>query len=165
MLLDFTAVCPCQSGHLYQDCCAFLHQKKRNAETAEQLMRSRYTAFVLQDIDYIVATTVPSQQHLLDKKALRQWSEQTQWCGLEVISHQPNLTQRHSAVEFNATFMTEEGKRIHHEKSLFVNIGQRWYFVDPTVPLPLMKSPCVCRSGRKFKHCCGVMLCQFYGED
>jgi UPF0225 protein CGSHiEE_01665 len=30
--------------------------------------------------------------------------------------------------------------------------------VDPTVPLPTMKQPCVCGSGKKFKHCCGGFL-------
>lgn len=158
-------MCPCQSGNFYQNCCAPLHQKIINAKTAEQLMRSRYTAFVFQDIDYIVSTTVPNQQNLLDKNGLIQWAEHTQWCGLEIISHQPYLTKRHSVVEFKAQFMTGQGICIHHERSLFVNIKQHWYFVDPTVTLPTMKEACICDSGRKFKYCCGVMLCQFYGKD
>ena len=45
-------------------------------ETAEQLMRSRYSAFVLKNIPYIVQTTVPSQQTLLDEKALQDWADE-----------------------------------------------------------------------------------------
>ncbi|VGM96040.1 Predicted metal-binding protein related to the C-terminal domain of SecA [uncultured Avibacterium sp.] len=160
-----TALCPCQSGNAYQDCCQPLHQKQKIAQSAEQLMRSRYAAFVLQDIDYIVETTVPSQQTLLDYEALKQWAEQTRWRGLEVLKHDAKLDKTHSAVEFKAKFSSAEGEQIHHEKSLFVNVGVRWYFADPTVTLPAMKQPCICGSGKKFKHCCGVMLCQFYGEN
>ncbi|MFQ1022175.1 YchJ family protein [Avibacterium paragallinarum] len=162
--LASVALCPCQSGQRYQDCCQPLHCGQKEADTAEQLMRSRYVAFVLQQIDYIVKTTVPSQQNLLDIAALQQWAAQTQWQGLEIVAHLPNLDKTHSAVEFKAKFATEQGEQIHHEKSLFVKIGQRWYFADPTVDLPAMKQACICGSGKKFKHCCGVMLCQFYGE-
>ena len=52
-------------------------------------MRSRYSAYVLQEIDYIVDTTVPAQQNLLDKQDLASWSKQTQWSGLKVIRHVP----------------------------------------------------------------------------
>ena len=44
------------------------HCMRAKADTAEQLMRSRYCAFVLQHVEYIVATTAPFQQALLDKK-------------------------------------------------------------------------------------------------
>ncbi len=127
-------------------------------------MRSRYAAFVQQNIDYIVRTTVPCQQPLLDKNALRHWAENTHWLGLQIIDYQPQLTARHSAVEFNAVFAAERGTRDHHEKSLFVQIDGCWYFADPTVPLPAMKQPCICGSGEKFKHCCGEMLCRFYSN-
>lgn len=156
-------ICPCQSGQIYAECCEPLHQQSLFAQNAEQLMRSRYSAYVLKKIDYIAQTTVPSQQALLDKNALLKWAEQTQWCGLEIIAHQANLDKTHSAVEFKAFFNNGE-HQVHHEKSLFVFIDHRWYFADPTVKLPTMKQSCICGSGKKFKHCCGEMLCQFYSE-
>lgn len=119
-------------------------------------MRSRYTAYTQRNIDYIVQTTVPSQQALLDREALQQWAATTQWVGLEIVVHRPFLSKLHSRVEFNAFFETEDGRQSHHEISLFVQINGTWYFVDPTVPLPTQKSPCLCGSGKKFKHCCGV---------
>ena len=132
-LLD--SACPCQSNTSYEDCCGRFHTHTQFPETAEQLMRSRYAAYVLKNVPYIVDTTVPSQQALLNVQAKFQ-----------------------SAVEFNAVFQGEEGEQTHHERSIFVKIDDRWYFVDPTVPLPTMKQPCVCGSGKKFKHCCGGFL-------
>lgn len=151
-------LCPCQSNLLYQDCCQLYHQQQKYPSQADQLMRSRYTAYVLKNIDYIVKTTAPSQQALLDYQALKQWADQTKWQGLEIIQHQPNLTKIHSMVEFKAFFAGKDQTEVHHEKSLFVNIDSIWYFVDPTVSLPSMKQSCLCGSHKKFKHCCGTYL-------
>ena len=156
--MDIGTLCPCQSGQTYAACCAPLHQGARQAVDAEALMRSRYSAYVRCDIDYIVATTVPAQQALLDCGAMRQWSAGTQWCGLEVLQHWPRAGKHHAEVEFKAWFDTAQGRQYHHERSAFVCIAQRWYFLNPTVPLPGMKTPCLCGSGKKFKQCCGVFL-------
>ncbi|MGQ0287332.1 YchJ family protein [Pasteurellaceae bacterium 22721_9_1] len=152
-----TMKCPCQSGQSYSECCQPYHLQQQFPSMAEQLMRSRYAAYALKNIDYIVQTTAPSQQCLLDQAALQQWAEQTQWLGLQIVAQQ-QLSKQHSAVEFNAFFAAENGEQTHHEHSLFVQIDQRWYFVDPTVPLPTMKQACLCGSGKKFKHCCGGYL-------
>ena len=154
-LLD--SACPCQSNKSYGDCCGRFHTHAQFPETAEQLMRSRYTAYVLKNVPYIVDTTVPSQQALLNVQAIQAWAEETQWRGLQILNTE-SLTKTQSAVEFNAVFQGEEGEQSHHERSIFVKIDERWYFVDPTVPLPTMKQPCVCGSGKKFKHCCGGFL-------
>ena len=82
-------LCPCQSGRGYTECCAPFHASEATASTAEELMRSRYSAYVLQEIDYILDTTVPAQQNLLGKQDLAAWSKQTQWSGLKVIRHVP----------------------------------------------------------------------------
>lgn len=148
--------CPCQSGNAYENCCQAFHLGAL-PQTAAQLMRSRYCAFVLQNIPYIIASTAPSQQPLLDAQALADWAQNTQWLGLEVLPQQ-TLDKTHAVVEFKAYFQSTEGKQTHHENSLFVNIDGRWYFVDPTVPLPSNKQPCLCGSGKKFKHCCGGWL-------
>ena len=154
-LLD--SICPCQSNKSYEDCCGRFHTHAQFPETAEQLMRSRYAAYVLKNVSYIVDTTVPSQQGLLNVQAIQAWAENTQWLGLQILKTE-TLSKFQSAVEFNAVFQGEEGEQTHHERSIFVKIDGRWYFVDPTVPLPTMKQPCVCGSGKKFKHCCGGFL-------
>lgn len=156
---NFTApsLCFCRSSKEYKHCCAPFHLHTAIPETAEQLMRSRYTAYVLKNIPYIVATTVPSQQSLLETHLLQEWADNTTWLGLEILKTE-NLTKTQSAVEFKAIFQGEEGELAHQERSIFVKIENRWYFVDSTVSLPTMKQPCVCGSGKKFKHCCGEFL-------
>ena len=74
-------------------------------------MRSRYAAFVLQNIGYIIHTTVPAQQSLLDSAALVQWAAQTEWLGLDVLRHDPHAGKHHSLVEFSAYFAGAGGKR------------------------------------------------------
>ncbi len=157
-MFEENKACPCQSGKCYAECCQPFHLNQGFAQTAEQLMRSRYSAYTLVDIPYIVATTVPSQQGLLDQTAMKTWGETTVWKGLEIVQHLPAISKMHSIVEFKAFFETENGIEAHHEHSLFVKINERWFFVDPTVPLPSQKQPCVCGSGKKFKHCCGAFL-------
>lgn len=151
------SLCFCRSGKEYKHCCAPFHLHTAIPETAEQLMRSRYTAYVLKNIPYIVSTTVPSQQTLLETHLLQEWANNTTWLGLEILKTE-NLTKTQSAVEFKAIFQGEEGELAHQERSIFVKIENRWYFVDPTVSLPTMKQSCVCGSGKKFKHCCGEFL-------
>ena len=178
-----TSLCPCGSTLSYANCCAPLHVGQKIADTAAQLMRARYAAFVLQHIEYIVATTAPFQQALLDKKSIADWSQQTDWAGLEVINHLAKLGKRHAQVEFKAYFHLPnasavhsaaldlavldskglDNKGVHHELSTFVNIPthvtSRWYFLDPTVVMPVtQKQPCPCGSGEKYKRCCGQFL-------
>ena len=149
--------CPCQSQLSYTECCQALHYGM-SALDALALMRSRYVAYVMHNIAYIVTTTVPAQQILLNTAALQTWAKQTQWHGLEIVQYQPQMSKHHAQVEFKAHFIADGVKHIHHECSTFVKINGQWYFIDPTVPLPSMKSLCFCGSGIKFKLCCGAFL-------
>ena len=190
-----TQICPCRINPssnvisvplLYSDCCQPYHDgicdkeareetdkvEGINADSAERLMRSRYSAFVLVKPEYIVKTTLPAQQDLLDIKAIESWAKETDWAGLEIVAHTPKLGKRHAQVEFKAYFNTkdnvdslEEKRQAHHELSAFVQVKSkanndaRWYFLDPTVEMNIsQKQPCICGSGEKFKRCCGVYL-------
>ena len=121
-------------------------------------MRSRYVAYALQQIDYLVRTTMPAQQPLLDVNSIAQWSREAQWMGLTVHQHNPRIGKCHAQVAFTARFSEHGNAHEHNELSTFVQINGAWYFIDPTVPLPSMKSPCICGSGVKFKACCGKWL-------
>ena len=180
--------CPCQinpasqsasSVLLYKDCCQPYHDSIDQtdtttaiyAESAERLMRTRYSAFVLVKPNYIVKTTIPTQQALLDVQAIESWAKETDWAGLEIVEHTPKLGKRHAQVEFKAYFNVagnaennlEKTRQAHHELSAFVKIknktadkSERWYFLDPTVAMTIsQKQPCICGSGEKFKRCCG----------
>lgn len=150
--------CPCGQGD-YVNCCQPLHLKKAVADTAEQLMRSRYSAFALQQLDYIVETTALGQQAALDRTALADWSQQNHWLQLEVLKHQPKLDKNHASVEFKAHYHDGTQQQVHHELSYFVRHQGQWYFLDPTTDQHLtMKQPCICGSGKKFKQCCAQFL-------
>lgn len=153
-------MCPCGLQLPYQSCCEPLHQFKKVAQDAQMLMRSRFCAFYLKKIDYIIKTTVPSQQCQLDKNALQAWANDTQWTRLQIISHVPKLTKRHAQVHFLAYFDDpHQGELCHDELSTFVKIKDVWYFLDPTVACLLTnKQPCLCGSGDKFKACCQKFL-------
>lgn len=150
--------CPCGQG-IYSTCCQPLHLGQAHAESAAQLMRSRYSAFAVHEIDYIVQTTALGQQSALDVTAIREWSESNQWLKLDVVQAQEKLDKTHAQVEFKAHYHDGTQAQIHHEISHFVKLEQRWYFLDPTTDLKItMKQPCICGSGRKFKQCCAQFL-------
>jgi SEC-C motif-containing protein len=187
-------MCFCGTQQPFSQCCQPVHQGQP-AQSAEQLMRSRYSAFVTGDVDYIVGTTLPAQQPLLDVEAIGNWSRQNEWLGLHIIQVKPKLPPRHAQVEFNACFRPRDSQfaqtpaqpqqyqdrphpdqphqdQCHQELSGFVQVDQRWYFLDPTVidghaignghqqakTIPTLKSTCFCGSGQKFKRCCAPFL-------
>ncbi|WP_436899381.1 YchJ family protein [Acinetobacter gyllenbergii] len=150
--------CPCGQGQ-YAACCQPLHLKQQVAQTAEQLMRSRYSAFALQQIDYILQTTALGQQSALDRAAIADWSQSNQWLKLDVVQHQPKLDKTHALVEFKAHYHDGTQAHVHHEVSHFVLHQQQWYFLDPTLDMQItMKQPCICGSGKKFKQCCAQFI-------
>ncbi|WP_411691532.1 YchJ family protein [Acinetobacter gandensis] len=150
--------CPCGQGN-YANCCQPLHLGVAIAATAEQLMRSRYSAFAQHEIDYIVQTTAKGQQQALDVAAIRDWSESNQWLKLEVVQAQEKLDKNHAQVEFKAHYHDGQQAQEHHEISHFVKYAGAWYFLDPTTEMKItMKQPCICGSERKFKQCCAQFL-------
>lgn len=162
--------CPCGLAQ-YSECCQPLHLGAIKAQTAEQLMRSRYSAFAKYEIDYIIQTTAIGQQKALDQTAIADWSKANEWLKLNVVQAKEKLDKNHAQVEFKAHYhhkkvhKADHGKndqkndemqvQIHHEVSHFVKYEGAWYFLDPTTEMQItMKQPCICGSGKKFKQCC-----------
>lgn len=118
-------MCYCNSGKNYAICCEPILLGIKKTETAEQCMRSRYAAYCLKKIDYIVETTFPSQRKFYAKKSLESWANAVIWLKLEIISTSENQ------VEFKAYFTEKNSKiQIHHEKSLFKFENGNWYFYE-----------------------------------
>lgn len=151
--------CPCGSANFLNECCGHYHAGIA-APSAHLLMRSRYSAYVLGQIDYLVATTLPAQQAQLNRQSISDWSLQSTWLGLdvestEVLGGQPE----HAFVTFNVRWHDSDGEHSHHERSAFVQVQDRWYFIDPTVELKAGRNdPCPCTSGQKFKKCCAPFI-------
>lgn len=150
-----TDPCPCGDGQTYADCCQPLHEGQP-AASAGRLMRSRYSAYTLQLIDYLVATTLPAQQSSLDRQAMAQWSRDSHWLGLTVEQEDSETTANRAQVTFTARWADPDGSQHSHlECSDFCKLGERWYFIDPNHPVTAGRNdPCPCGSGRKFKQCC-----------
>lgn len=150
--------CPCGLG-LYQQCCAPLHLGQTQAQSAEQLMRSRYSAFAKYEVDYILKTTAVGQQAVLDVAAIADWAKSNKWLQLEVIQANEKIDKNHAQVEFKAHYHDGEKAQIHHELSYFVKFQQHWYFLDPTTHQNItMKQSCICGSEKKFKQCCAQFV-------
>lgn len=158
--------CPCQSGVKYSHCCEPLIKGKKQAETAEQLMRARYTAYTQIQMDFIEQTHDPKTNQDIDMQGSREWAQTTNWDGLEIIeTAQGGVDDEVGTVEFKATFLTEEGPQIHHELSQFHKRDGVWYYSDSSQPSQTVvrvspkvgrNDPCPCGSGKKYKKCCGV---------
>lgn len=123
--------CPCQSGQTYARCCGPLHSGEAVAATAEALMRSRYSAYVRCDTDYLLGTW-----HADTRPAALDFSEaeRTRWLGLEVKRH-VRQNEDHAIVEFVARYKLGGGSAVRlHEISRFVREAGRWYYVDGEFP-------------------------------
>lgn len=150
--------CPCNPKLTFQNCCKRYHAGVL-ADSAQTLMRARYSAYAKHNIEFIKHTSLPIQQAQLDTAAIAEWSQNSQWLGLEIIAEHIGTDQRHSTVEFIAHWQDAEGQHQHHETSLFIKPAERWYFYDPNVPLQAERNaPCPCGSALKFKKCCASYL-------
>lgn len=152
--------CHCGSDRLLKDCCHQIWQQGGDLLSAERVMRARYTAYVQGNIDFLRITTLPIQQAALDILQMTRWSQQTEWRGLQVISHQlATHSQRHAWVIFTVSCREDGQSYTHHERSAFVRDAESWRFIDPTVSLKAERNQaCVCGSMQKFKRCCAPML-------
>ena len=156
--------CPCGSGVEYAGCCEPVITGVSVAETAEQLMRARYSAHVGVQTDFIFESIHPDHRQGYDHKGTKEWAENTDWQGLEIIGTQNGMPEDSTGeVEFIARFSEKGGKREHHENAHFVRQDGRWYFTDGVMvrqkPIIANKvgrnDPCTCGSGLKYKKCCG----------
>ncbi|MGB0899338.1 MAG: YchJ family protein, partial [Psychrobium sp.] len=108
------APCPCGSADSYKDCCQPFHLSNALPQTPEQLMRSRYCAFVKNDCHYIYATHSPSTRQQVSIASIEQWNNQCQWLGLNI-----KVTPQVNIVEFVAWFKQDGQLQNHHEVSRF----------------------------------------------
>lgn len=130
--------CPCQSGQLYPICCEPFHQGIALAPTPEALMRSRYSAFVLANVDYLQKTMKGPVAQSFNKADCLKFASSVKWLGLKVLSTQ-TLSAVRGLVEFDARFQTPEGKQeFIHERSVFQKINGAWYYIDSVKPITII---------------------------
>lgn len=150
-----TNLCPCGSGASYSSCCEPYHLGKKKAGTAEQLMRSRYSAFSTKNLEYLtdtwVSQTRPAATEIISGKVI--------WTNLEVISAENGgKDDKIGFVEFKAQYMEQNTLHTLHERSFFQKENGCWLYHSgngQTSRKEISRSmACPCGSGKKFKRCC-----------
>lgn len=151
------ANCPCQSGLDYTHCCKPFIEGTLSAPTPLALMRSRYTAYVLQSTHYLVATWLIDEalRDAFTESIIESYAD-TDWQGLHIISAERAQSDDIGFVEFMAHFQEHSTSRCHtlYERSRFQKIAGKWYYVDGTKPAYPRNDLCPCGSGKKYKKCC-----------
>ncbi len=123
--------CPCGRNKWYTECCEPNHKNVKQAKTAEDLMRSRYTAFTLGKGDYLFKSQSSQTRKSTDIKPIEKWAKSVQWMKLDVLNTtKGGENDTEGTVEFNAYFM--EGGKLDtiHENSLFTKENGHWVYVD-----------------------------------
>ncbi|MCW5961532.1 MAG: YchJ family protein [Pyrinomonadaceae bacterium] len=124
--------CYCGSDEEFEDCCQPFISGIKKPATAEQLMRSRYSAYVNVEVAYLIKTTHPSTRKFHDPRAVENWATSCDWQKLEIISKtEGEAKDKKGTVEFKAHFLNEDNvPQIHHENSNFRKELGKWFFVD-----------------------------------
>ncbi|MDD7580570.1 MAG: YchJ family protein [Treponema sp.] len=157
-------LCPCGSGKKYSECCEPIIKRTTKAPTAEALMRARYTAYVVHEIDFIIDSCEKGEKIAeIDRKATEDWSNKSTWHGLKILRTE-NPKEDEAIVEFEATYTQKGIRDIHHEIAGFRKIDGEWLYSEgllrPTTVVREGKKvgrnePCPCGSGKKYKQCWG----------
>ena len=159
-------MCPCGSGKKYADCCEPVVTGKTKAATAEALMRARYTAYVVHEIDFIVNTCKEGEgRGNIDRKATEDWSKQSVWHGLKILRTEKGAAgDTEGIVEFEADYTRHGLRDKHHETAAFEKTDGEWLYTTGNLKTTTIRregkkigrnDPCPCGSGKKYKQCCG----------
>ncbi len=174
--------CPCSSNLEFNKCCEPFLKGTAKPKTAEELMRSRYSAYTEVDIEYIKNTLAPESRGDFDVKSTREWAQKAKWSGLQILSTDKGGPEdKKGTVEFVATYEFQGDGLDHHETAQFRKSDSGdWLFVDGdshthragethhhhghAKPEQVIRDspkigrndPCTCGSGKKYKKCCGT---------
>lgn len=125
------ASCPCGSSLPYQECCELILTGRREADTCHQLMRSRYVAFTMANIDFLMKSHHSSTRPVKERKQIKKWAESVQWMGLTVLNTKDGeASDQTGYVEFRALYL--ENGIVHqiHENSFFKRENNHWVYVS-----------------------------------
>ncbi len=156
------SACPCGSGRELDDCCGPI-LAGTPAPNPEALMRSRYAAFVLGNIEHIALTHAPEIRDDFNRAEAQRTAAEVEWLGLEVL-HASEAGEVGS-VEFSVRFRRSGQELVQHEVASFRREDGHWLYVAGKTsanhpPRQVVKigrnDPCPCASGKKYKKCCGA---------
>ena len=124
-------LCPCGSNQPFHQCCAPIISGLKDADTAEALMRSRYTAFTKADVDYLLRSHHSRTRPTRERKSIKQWAQSVQWMGLVVLkSEAGQAADQMGIVEFRALYLENGQMQQIHERSSFEREQGKWVYVS-----------------------------------
>lgn len=127
--MQFTDPCPCGSGDPYGRCCRALHVGERHADTAEELMRSRFSAYAVGDSDYVWRTWHPRT-----RPATITLDPGLEWVGLKIVEVDAGGRDDDTGeVEFRAVYRQGRRTGTLHERSRFAVRARRWFYLEGDV--------------------------------
>jgi SEC-C motif-containing protein len=150
--------CPCGSNKSFETCCELI--------IAGALMRSRYSAYAIEDLDHVRKTHGAEAKNKYDHSETESTAADVKWIGLEIRNTTGGgIKDQTGTVEFIAKCRQNGEIRVHHERSDFKREDDQWMYIDGVVN-PRMETryvqkmgrndPCSCGSGKKYKKCCAT---------
>lgn len=119
-------MCPCGRVKAYRICCRPYHRGKAKPATAECLMRSRYSAYVMAQVDYLAET----QLDILDRMQAKSFAKKAKWKHLQVLDVTDGLAgDQQGTVEFKATYFLDGQLEVMHEISYFEKREGAWVYI------------------------------------
>lgn len=127
--------CNCGAKSEFEACCGRFIDGAARPETAEELMRSRFSAFATGAVDYLIRTVHPKNREFHRPESVGGFSSENDWLRLEIIATERGTRDdRDGIVEFRAFYRDSTGAdRVHHERSTFKKELGRWFFVEGEV--------------------------------
>ncbi len=167
--------CPCGQLSPYTDCCGPYLRGTAYPDTAEELMRSRFSAHVKKNWGYLLKTLCAGERK---NESLKEMDSGANWTRLNVSSTaKGEVGDTQGEVVFTAHFhQGDAGEQVHRETAQFIRENGRWVYTaeksdveqpeDLEGPEPVQtfvrdqpkvgrNDPCSCGSGKKYKKCCG----------
>jgi SEC-C motif-containing protein len=145
--------CICGSNKNFEECCEAVILGKRDAVSPEELMRSRYTAYVLGNGAYLVKSSIKQNRHEEDIDLIEEFSKNVKWLKLEVL----HVSQQElkGEVEFKAYYLENSDIVLLHERSEFEKHDGVWEYASGKFINSKIErnDPCPCGSGIKYKKC------------
>jgi SEC-C motif-containing protein len=143
-------MCICGNDKEFSECCEPIILQTKEALSAEELMRSRYSAYVMANGKYLLYSCVEENRYADDIALIEEFSNSVEWLKLDVLNASSNT------VEFKAYYRDHEDIKILHEKSNFVQEDGIWKYRDGVLYNTTVQrnESCPCGSGKKFKKCC-----------
>lgn len=156
-------LCPCGSSKLFHDCCQLYIVEELNPSTAQELMRSRFSAYATGNAQYIVNTYALIEKEKQSINDIEAWADECTWIALKIHESLTNI------VEFSAYYIADNKLCELRERSNFILEEDKWRYIDGNIKVNSelgnikRNETCPCnnyptswslKKNKKYKHCC-----------